>query len=138
MTKRTAIRMAALLVLLIGAFGSPAPAQETTGQSVSPRQFRALLDRHQGDPDVVLLDLRTPKEFEGGHIQGAFLLDYYSSDYVDRLKALDRTRTYLIYCRSGNRSGKSLAIFDKLGFRRVYNLDSGVIGWSREKYPLVR
>lgn len=138
MVKRTAIRMTALLVLLIGAFGSLSPAQETTGQSVSPRQFKALLDQHQGDPDVVLLDIRTPKEFEDGHIQGAVLLDFYSSDYVDRLKALDRTKTYLIYCRSGNRSGKSLAIFDKLGFRRVYNLDPGVIGWSREKYPLVR
>ena len=86
----------------------------------------------------MLLDIRTPNEFKTGHIQGALLLDYYSRDYVDRLKALDRTKTYLIYCRSGNRSGKSLAIFDKLGFRRVYNLDSGVISWSREKYPLVR
>ncbi len=97
-----------------------------------------MLDRHRGDPDVVLLDVRTPKEFEDGHIEGALLLDYHSSDYVDRLKALDREKTYLIYCRSGNRSGKSLAIFEKLGFHRAYHMETGVIGWSREKYPLVR
>jgi rhodanese-related sulfurtransferase len=138
MINRIAIRMTALLIMLIGISGSLASAQGATGQSVSPRQFKALIDRHQGDPDVVLLDIRTPKEYENGHIQGAVLLDYYSSDYVDRLKALDRTRTYLIYCRSGNRSAKSLAIFDKLGFQRVYNLGPGVIGWSRETYPLVR
>ena len=107
-------------------------------QTISPRHFKSLLDRHQGDPDVVLLDVRTPKEFENGHIQGALLLDYYSSDYVERIKALDREKTYLIYCRSGNRSGKSLAIFDKLGFRHAYHMDAGVIGWSRENYPLVR
>ena len=138
MKKRPAIWISALLVLLIGSSASLASADKAAVQTISSRQFKALLDRHQGDPNVVLMDVRTPKEFEDGHIQGALLLDYYSSDYVDRLKALDRNKTYLIYCRSGNRSGKSLAIFDKLGFRRVYNLDAGVIGWSREKYPLVR
>ncbi|MCB2147780.1 MAG: rhodanese-like domain-containing protein [Deltaproteobacteria bacterium] len=138
MKRRPSIWIAALLVWLIGASAGMASADRAAVQTISPRQFKALLDRHQGDPDVVLLDVRTPKEFEEGHIQMALLLDYYSSDYVDRLKALDRNKTYLIYCRSGNRSGKSLAIFDKLGFRHVYNLDTGVIGWSREKYPLVR
>ena len=115
-----------------------ASADMVDEQTISPRHFKALLDRHQGDPDVVLLDVSTPKEFADGHIQGALLLDYHSSDYVERLKALDREKTYLIYCRSGNRSGKSLAIFQKLGFRRAYHMDAGVIGWSRENYPLVR
>lgn len=127
-----------MLVLLTGAQACMASADHAAVQAVSPRAFKTLLDRHQDDPDVVLLDIRTPKEFQDGHIQGALLLDYYSSDYVERLKALDRKKTYLIYCRSGNRSGKSLAIFEKLGFRRAYHMDTGVIGWSREKYPLVR
>jgi rhodanese-related sulfurtransferase len=138
MTKRPSIWIAVLLVLLIGASVCMASADKAAVQTISPRQFKALLDRHQGDRDVVLLDVRTPKEFEDGHIEGALLLDYYSSDYLDRLKALDRDKTYLIYCRSGNRSGKSLAIFEKLGFRRAYHMDTGVIGWSRENYPLVR
>ncbi|WP_319407746.1 rhodanese-like domain-containing protein [uncultured Desulfosarcina sp.] len=138
MKRRPSIWIAALLVLLIGASACMASADKAAVQTLSPRQFKALLDRHHGDPDVVLLDVRTPKEFEDGHIQRALLLDYYSDDYVDRLKALDRNKTYLVYCRSGNRSGKSLVIFEKLGFRRVYNLDTGVIGWSGEKYPLVR
>jgi len=138
MKRRPSIGIAALLVLLIGASACMASGEKAAVQTISPRQFKALLDGHQDDPDVVLLDVRTPKEFEDGHIQRALLLDYYSSDYVERLKALDRNKTYLVYCRSGNRSGKSLAIFEKLGFRRVYNMDTGVIGWSREKYPLVR
>ena len=130
--------MATLLLLLWGASVCMASAVMPVAQTISLRHFKALLDRHQGAPDVVLLDVRTPKEFKDGHIQGALLLDYYSSDYVERLKALDREKTYLIYCRSGNRSGKSLAIFEKLGFRRAYHMDAGVIGWSRENYPLVR
>ncbi len=125
----------ALLIGMAACLDSVAMAGE---QAISPRQFKALLDRHQGDPDVVLLDIRTPKEFKDGHIEKALLLDYYASDFVDRLKALDRDKTYLIYCRSGNRSAKSLAIFEKLGFHRAYHMDSGVVGWSREKYPLVQ
>ncbi len=138
MKRRPSIWIATWLILLCGASVCMASADMSVVQTISPSQFNALLDRHRGDPDVVLLDVRTPKEFQGGHIQGALLLDYYSSDYVERLKALDREKTYLIYCRSGNRSGKSLAIFEKLGFRRAYHMDTGVIGWSREKYPLVQ
>jgi rhodanese-related sulfurtransferase len=138
MKRGPSLWIATLLVLLFGASVCMASAGQADIQTISPRQFKALLDRHQGDPDVVLLDVRTPKEFEEGHIDGALLVDYYSSDYVKRLQALDREKTYLIYCRSGNRSGKSLAIFEKLGFRHAYHMDTGVIGWSREKYPLVR
>ena len=138
MKRRQSIWIPALLVLLIGVYACKASAEEATEQAISPRQFKVLFDKHQGDPDVVLLDVRTPKEFADGHLDGALLLDYYSSDFVDRLKALDRDKTYLIYCRSGNRSGKSLAIFEKLGFRHTYHMDTGLIGWSLEKYPLVR
>ena len=88
--------------------------------------------------DVVLLDIRTPAEYKSGHISGAILLDYYASDFVDRLKGLDRDKTYLIYCRSGNRSGKSLAIFEKLGFRHAYHLETGIRGWMQERFPLVQ
>ena len=138
MKRRPSIWMVSLLVLLLGASVCMASADQAAVQTLSPRHFKALLNRYQGDPGVVLLDVRTPKEFADGHIEGALLVDYYSSDYVKRLQALDRQKTYFIYCRSGNRSGKSLAIFEKLGFRRVYHMDTGVIGWSKEKYPLVR
>ena len=127
-----------MLILLFGMAGCTASAVKAAEQAVSPRQFKLLLDEYRGDPDVVLLDVRTPKEFKAGHIEGALLLDYYTSDFVDRLKTLDRQKTYLVYCRSGNRSGKSLAIFQKMGFNRVYHMATGINGWSREKYPLVR
>ena len=128
----------ALLALLVGASVCLASTDQAAVQAISPRQFKTMLDRHQGDPDFVLLDVRTPREYKKGYIDGALLLDYHSRDFADRLKALDRDKTYLIYCRSGNRSGKSLVIFEKLGFQHAYHLDTGLIGWSREKYPLVR
>lgn len=129
----------ALVLLLVFCLFVPlTAAAETVTRNLSPRAFKAAIDRHQGDPDVILLDIRTPAEFAAGHIRGATLIDYYSRDYVDRLKALDRQKTYLVYCRSGNRTGRSLAVFKRLGFSRVYQLENGLIGWIGEKFPLVR
>ena len=132
-------RLTAILVTMLVCLPSGMPGAQDAGlTAISPRQFKTMLDRHKDAGDIIVLDIRTPKEFAGGHIEGAVLLDYYSRDFVDRLKKLDRQQTYLIYCRSGNRTGKSLEIFEKLGFARVYHLETGLIGWVQEGYPLVR
>lgn len=105
---------------------------------MSPSRFKALLDRHRGDADYVLLDVRTPREYANGHIRGALLINYYASDFVDRLTTLDRDKTYLVYCHSGARSDRTLAILKKLGFHQAYDMATGIVGWSRAHYPLVR
>lgn len=138
MKRRPSIWITAFLFFLLNAYACIALADTSIVQAISPSQFKSLLDRHQGDIDVMVLDVRTAKEYDAGHIREAVLLDYYSRDFVDRLKALDREKTYLIYCRSGNRSGKSLVIFEKLGFNHAYHMVTGINGWSRENYPLVR
>jgi rhodanese-related sulfurtransferase len=125
-----------VLILAAGGLTNGGWAQKSSAQSISPREFKQLLDKRSDDPDVVVLDIRTPREFKTGHIRGAQLLDYYSSDFVEKLKRLDREKTYLVYCRSGSRSGKSLKIFKRLGFQRVYHLETGIVGWLKEKYPL--
>jgi len=124
------------LIFAAGLLAGGVWAQTSSVQSISAREFKQLVDERSGDPDVVVLDIRTPREFKSGHILGAQLLDYYSDDFVERLKRMDREKIYLVYCRSGNRSGKSLKIFKRLGFRRVYHLETGIVGWLKEKYPL--
>ncbi|HSO19445.1 MAG TPA: rhodanese-like domain-containing protein [Desulfosarcina sp.] len=133
-------RVAVILsaILLLGVLPCAASTGPYDIKGVDAGQFKQILDRHKDDPDVVLLDIRTPAEFASGHIAGAIPVDYYARDFVDRLERLDRSKTYLIYCRSGNRSGRSLAIFEKLGFRRAYHLETGIRGWIAERFPLVR
>jgi rhodanese-related sulfurtransferase len=138
MKKQLSKLLPALLVLLIGLSWNVAWAKKPTVQELDPEQFKAMVDRRAVDADLVLLDIRTPKEFKQGHIEGAVLLDFYTGDFSDRLKALDKNKTYLIYCRSGNRSAKTLAMLEPLGFRHAYHLNSGLVGWAREKYPLVK
>lgn len=130
-------KAAALVVVLVGLAPFVVPAQSAVLTALSPRQFKSMLDQSRNVPNVILLDIRTPREYAAGHIEGAVLIDYYSREFVERLRGLDRQKTYLIYCRSGNRTGKSLDVFGKLGFDRVYHLETGLVGWLKENYPLV-
>ena len=84
----------------------------------------------------VVLDVRTPSEFAEGRIAGAKLVDSSSADFRKKLEALDKTQTYLVYCRSGSRSTRALKVFNELGFKSIVHLDGGVIAWIRAKQPL--
>ena len=80
-------------------------------------------------PDVILLDVRTPEEFLESHIPGSLNIDFYGEDFLPDLAALDRSKRYAIYCRSGKRSNDSCQIMTELGFDDLYNLRGGIIEW---------
>ena len=88
--------------------------------------------------DVEVIDVRTPEEFAEGHIDGAVMIDFYADSFADDIAALDPDATYLVYCRSGNRSGQTTALMAELGFDQVYDLDGGVIAWDAQGGALVR
>ena len=76
-----------------------------------------------------LIDVRSAGEFEGGKIRGAINMDVSSSHFLDQLENLPKDKTYLVYCRSGNRSGKACEIMNDLGFKNVKNLQKGLLAW---------
>lgn len=81
-------------------------------------------------PEVVVLDVRTPEEFQSGHLAEAENIDFRAADFEANLSKLDREQPYLVHCRSGRRSESSLAFFKKLGFKKVYHLDGGILAWT--------
>jgi rhodanese-related sulfurtransferase len=85
----------------------------------------------------VVIDVRTPEEYSQGHIQGALLIDVSAADVIERLDRLDRSATYVVYCRSGNRSATATSAMLQLGFTSIFELDGGVIAWSAQGLPLV-
>ena len=89
------------------------------------------------DSSVTLVDVRTPGDFASGHIAGATNVDFESGNFEQDIQKLDKTKTYAVYCRSGNRSGQATALMVKDGFKAVFNLDGGVINWSGAGQALV-
>ena len=86
--------------------------------------------------DLVVLDVRTPEEYAEGRLEGAVLVDFYDDDFADQLAALDPDAPYLVYCRSGNRSGQALAVMEQLGFSSVVNVDGGIVAWAGAGLPV--
>ena len=111
-------------------------AAESSVENVDAKTFAAVIEAHKSDMDVVILDIRTPAEFNAGHIAGAVMLDFYSKSFAQDFDRLDRNKTYLVYCRSGNRSGQLMRAIKNLGFKKIYNMERGLVDWVREGYPL--
>ncbi|MBP7929194.1 MAG: rhodanese-like domain-containing protein [Acidimicrobiia bacterium] len=82
------------------------------------------------EPGVQLIDLRTPEEFDEGHIAGAEMIDFYAADFGDEIAKLDRDGQYVIYCRSGNRSGQTAVLMQSLGFTNVADVNGGILAWE--------
>jgi len=105
---------------------------------ISPKDAAALIETNAGGSGLVLLDVRTPEEFAQSRIAGATLLDYRGPDFQEGLARLDRSRTYLVYCRTGNRSSYAVQTMAEMGFAHVYDLDGGIVLWQAEGLPIER
>lgn len=87
----------------------------------------AFLQLIETTEDLVVIDVRTPAEFDSGNIKGAINLDIFSPTFMNAINKLDKNKTYLMYCRSGNRSGQACSKMAKLGFEKLYNLSGGIM-----------
>ena len=81
--------------------------------------------------------MRTPEEFASGHIENAINLDFLSETFREGLDQLDKSKTYLMHCRSGARSAPALSVMEELGFLEVYHMADGILGWEAEGFPTV-
>lgn len=136
-----------LLSLVIGAVltGGCAGARTTAPavegrfiKDVTAREAFTLIQENRNNPDFVILDVRTPEEFAEGHLEKAVNMNFYSESFRNELKALDRNKTYLLHCHSGNRSSNTLKIMRELNFRKIYHMTGGTIEWEEEGLPMVK
>lgn len=99
------------------------PAQ--ISEDVDAEKFKSLIDGGNG----LLLDVRTPGEYEGGNIAGSVNLDINGSTFEAALDTLDKSVPVYVYCQSGGRSGRAMEMMKEKGFSEVYNLLGGYGNW---------
>lgn len=85
-----------------------------------------------------LIDLRTPEEFANGHLEGAYNIDFTSPEIHALIEKLDKEKKYLLYCRTGNKSGQTLDIMKEKEFVEAYNMLGGINEWNDEGYDVVK
>ena len=83
------------------------------------------------DNNSIILDVRTNHEVEEGIIPNAINIDIYeSSIFLEKIKKLDKSKSYFVYCKAGARSAQACAIMEQLGFEKTYNLLGGFSKWN--------
>jgi rhodanese-related sulfurtransferase len=125
----------ASLILVVGCAGQK---ETQILKDIPPGEAHAMIQNNKENQSFVILDVRTPQEYAEGRIENSFIIDFYSPTFKDELDRLDKSKTYLIYCRTGNRSGKTLPVMKKLGFKEVYNMSGGIVQWEAEGLPTVK
>jgi len=125
----------AALALFLGLTSGSVGNQNT---AITPSLAYSLIEDNKSNTDFVILDIRTPEEYANEHIATSVLLDFYADDFENELDKLDKSKTYLVYCRSGNRSSKSMSIMEGLGFMEVYDMGGGINQWKAEGYPTIK
>ena len=116
-----------LLVLITSVFALTACA--AAGGSVTTLNVPDF-SKKLSEKSVVLLDVRTPAEFAAGHIVGATNIDFESGNFAKDITRFDKSKSYALYCRSGNRSGQATSLMAKDGFKSLFNLNGGIIDWQ--------
>ncbi len=107
---------------------SPAATTEKSVVNVDAPEFKKLIADNAG----VLIDVRTPQEHQAGAIPGTKMnIDVTNRSFKTEMSKLDKDKPYLIYCRSGARSGRAAQIMESMGFKHIYNLKRGYMGWKR-------
>lgn len=98
-----------------------------TSSASSLLNSKDFISKYKSSPNAILIDVRTPAEFNSGHIPDAINIDYENSNFKDEVKKLDPSKEYFVYCRSGNRSSKAIPIMNSAGINNTYDLSGGIV-----------
>lgn len=108
--------------------------QSYAQKTVAPKTFQTQINRTN---DAQILDVRTPQEFESGHLPNALNADWMGRTFDQDIVPLDKTKPVFVYCKSGGRSSEAVRKLHAMGFEKVYELEGGVMAWSAANLPLV-
>lgn len=124
-------------IILFGilAFSFHVFAQDPIFQAFSALQCDSLIQANADNPNFVILDVRTPNEYNPQHLEGAINRNYFDADFIEQLDQLNKQKTYLIHCKSGSRSGSAFVSMQSMGFVEVYNMIGGINSWNSQSLP---
>jgi rhodanese-related sulfurtransferase len=114
---------------------APATSAAAQVKNVTPAEAEALMKEKK---DVVVLDVRTPEEFQSGHIAGAKNVDFQDDKFAEQLAGLDKNAPYVLHCAAGGRSTRALKKMNELGFKTIYHMNGGFNAWKEAGKPVAK
>ncbi len=127
--------------VLFGACSSTQQKEEISTKEVTTPTKKEIISTKaynllNKDTSIVVIDVRTPREFTLGHIKRAVNINIANQDFTKKIDALNpKDKTYLVYCRTHNRSNVAVKYMLENGFTDVYQMVDGFSGWAKNNLP---
>lgn len=125
-------KLVTLLLLLIGCIS----CESNSAQTSNNLDVKNYLEQITSKKDIQIIDVRTPEEFESGHLENAVNIDFKANDFEQKINKIDKSKPTYIYCLSGGRSSSAQTLMTKNGFQNVINMKGGILEWKANHYPL--
>ncbi|MCF7845523.1 MAG: rhodanese-like domain-containing protein [Candidatus Pacebacteria bacterium] len=100
-------------------------------KNISPEEGLQLIKKNEDNENFIILDVRTPDEFQDSRIGDAVNCDIFDYDFKEKLEKLDKEKVYMVYCRVGNRSQAAVSVMKNTGFKKIYHLKDGILEWEK-------
>ena len=101
-----------------------------TDKAVTDLDPKAFTEKMEVTKEAQILDVRTPEEFNGQHLDNALNININNSGFDKEVAQLDKTKPVFVYCLAGGRSAKAASHLVDLGFKEVYNMEGGITKWN--------
>lgn len=109
--------------------GAQSTVQEAAKiERVNTEKFESMLSEY---PDAQLIDVRTPQEYAGGHLENALNLNYYDPSFKRKIHELKKDEPVFVYCAVGGRSAAVAQVLKEQGFTHIIDLEGGITDWKR-------
>jgi len=103
-----------------------------TSKNVINTDPKSFSEKITATPNAQIIDVRTPQEFAGGHIDKAINIDWLGDNFEANVQKLDKTKPVFVYCKTNNRSPIAAKKLEELGFKTIYNMQGGLLKWDAE------
>lgn len=131
--KTTVKLMLFVLVTVLGiGCNTKSQSQSEAIKVLTPTEFK------EKSANQTIIDIRTPQEFNQGHIEGAININYYDRNFMDQIAKYDKNQPIFIYCRSGNRTSPASRKMADFGFTQINDLEGGILYWLKNNNEIVK
>jgi phage shock protein E len=120
-----------MFAALQGCAQSQKENKDKTISIISPTEFKEQF------AEQLILDVRSTEEFAEAHIEGAINNNVFDENFTSNVKGFDKNKPIFVYCKSGKRSNMAAVKLSNLGFKKIYDLEGGILNWIKNDYKVV-
>lgn len=118
--------------LILGITAQAQTVEKDSINVISIAEFEKMSSKKKNK----VIDVRTPEEVAEGHLAGSLNINFLGENFSQEIEALNKNKTYLLYCRSGARTRKAADQMQKAGFKKIYMLEGGITSWNEAGKPI--